>query len=596
MAQTSVLIIILPSLQGNPLQAELEASGRSFTDAAVDDSNAGQAGKMKKGKRDPSPLHRMLAPLTRPFSKLRTSRSTESKAGTKSQAQSRAGSYTDSLASRGTSASTQGTSVPGRFDSLPYQHQPQLPVAVGAADLQPSESFRFKQATAAAVPELSAEPSFAQDLAQPKPAPPTLIGTIPQSSAPGQPSQPAAAALPDSKAKATATLQHLPAQAASKEDDDDEFAYEIDDTGGFPIGVRDSAAPAFAAQPSTSTHPQHPHSSHMAADTAAHVDKPNPEARLGSRLPSVPAREFRPQHSRAELAPLSLPAASVYAPLQSGAATSPTMLAGAAHNASQKAGDPGLDHASGPVGLPFSQQGSQGQKQSSPGSVTGRQAANPDALGQLPSQAVQRELQSKQPAELGKVQLHMVEQGKQSQQSQQQQQQGRHVVGSLQAEASDADTSQSSACSSPRSIAASPDLQLTAVVKPHVQEPAASPSASMSHTDSVHGSPAGSGGALEVEKSLDSLKALQGAWPASPKHGFSDKPILGPGPITAHNSPVQLHTNSAFSPGTTDAPVVSSTSSHKPDQASSDALQKKVCCQAFASRRICLTVTTIGWV
>lgn len=553
--------------QGNPLQAELDASERSFSNATAS-SNAAAGGK--KGKRDPSPLSRMLAPLTRSFSKLRTSRS-KSK-DSRLQTQSRTASQSDSLASRGTSASTQGTSMPGRFNSLPYQQQTAGMHLHDASALRASDSFQFNTVSAkpAVTPELLDEPSFAQDLSLPK-APHSSIA------APGQfliPSSTSGAS--PAKTGAAISTNQAPAQvsaSAESASDDDEFAYDLDDTGAFPTASRHSNAPTLATQPVA--HTADPVSKHGAdsSSTDKTAAEGKHEAGVLVTAQSVSARDFRPQRSRADIAPLSLPAASIYAPLQSGAATSPTMQGSVANarDASEAFVDDGgvADRAVHAPDQQHVQQRLAGQSKSvaSVDLISSDVSRDSEATGLHQTvkegAAEQHGSRGKEP----RLQESVRQSQPQAQQVQHAQQQGSHVVGSLHAEASDADTSQSSAASSPRSPTADIDQEL---------QQSTSQDASGQQIKQAAGSARSQAavGVSTVTVSEDSFssraspadrKALQGAWPASPRQGFSDKPILGQGTDQASAS-----TGSMAKGG------IASSSTSGVEKASAEPLQQKV--------------------
>ena len=327
---------------------------RSFSGSSTETELTSKAAKQKK-KRDPSPLSRMGSSLLRPFtkglSKLRTSRSSD-KDG-KLQAQSRTASQSDSLASRVTSVSTLDSGVPSRFNSISLQ--PQIQTAQGAkAAAGRSESFRFNSPATHAPPDLAAEPSFAQDL-------PHNSRTSHQSSVlPTKPAAAAASVAADtapSQARSQAAdrrgavpgLSNLSSVQAGHSSDDDEFSYDFSQTESWPAAGRRNTASASAAavpQPRSATTSSAQPEAAVSRDSKAgsgtntkllleadagglsghQVADSGPERSRGS---FVEAGKFRPQLSRAERPQLAIATASVYSPLEVGAATSPTMRANA---------------------------------------------------------------------------------------------------------------------------------------------------------------------------------------------------------------------------------------------------------------------------
>ena len=327
---------------------------RSFSGSSTETELTSKAAKQKK-KRDPSPLSRMGSSLLRPFtkglSKLRTSRSSD-KDG-KLQAQSRTASQSDSLASRVTSVSTLDSGVPSRFNSISLQ--PQIQTAQGAkAAAGRSESFRFNSPATQAPPDLAAEPSFAQDL-------PHNSRTSHQSSVlPTKPAAAAASVAADtapSQARSQAAdrrgavpgLSNLSSVQAGHSSDDDEFSYDFSQTESWPAAGRRNTASASAAavpQPRSATTSSAQPEAAVSRDSKAgsgtntkllleadagglsghQVADSGPERSRGS---FVEAGKFRPQLSRAERPQLAIATASVYSPLEVGAATSPTMRANA---------------------------------------------------------------------------------------------------------------------------------------------------------------------------------------------------------------------------------------------------------------------------
>ena len=317
---------------------------RSFSGPGAADDLSSKPAK-KNSKRDPSPLSRMGSSLLRPFkglSKLRTSRSSD-KDG-KLQGQSRAASHTDSLASRATSTSTQDAAGPSRFNSASLQN-PNL--QGGKSALEPSDSFRFRRTGTEDAPDLAAEPSFAQDLPQNSrsvqagstfraQAPflssrNALLTANPGSVRPGQPPN-----------LSSSELQQKVSGADAAADSDDEFDYDFSQPAA---SQRSTAAPPPAAllQPKVVST-----SSLQAEVTTARADGTggglqahgNTDSYKGEgglthtagiasqQKPSgfsIEPGKFRPQRSRAEKPQLAVLAASVYSPLESGAATSPTM-------------------------------------------------------------------------------------------------------------------------------------------------------------------------------------------------------------------------------------------------------------------------------
>lgn len=318
---------------------------RSFTGPGTAEELSSKG--FKKKKRDPSPLSRMGSSLLRPFkglSKLRTSRSSDK--ASKLQGQSRTVSYTESLASRATSASTQDAAGPSRLNSASLQKQIQT-LPGGKSALEPSDSFQFKRTATDDAPDLAAEPSFAQDLPQNS------------RSAQAQHLQQAKAAVSSSRGNFASTIgvsgqtagssslqlqQRGPAAgaAAADADSDDEFDYDFSQPAA---PQRSSAAASSAAllQPKvTITSSDQPRvttgTDTGVADTdgsgaqdqeRARSDRTaQPAGLAGSANPagfSVEANKFRPQLSRAAKPQLAVATTSVYSPLESGAATSPTM-------------------------------------------------------------------------------------------------------------------------------------------------------------------------------------------------------------------------------------------------------------------------------
>ena len=325
---------------------------KSFSGASTETELTSKAAKQKK-KRDPSPLSRVGSSLLRPFtkglSKLRTSRSSD-KDG-KLQAQSRTASQSDSLASRATSASTLDSSVPSRFNSISLQ--PQIQTAQGAkAAAGRSESFRFNSPATHAPPDLAAEPSFAQDLPhnsrtsqQSSVLPTKLAAAAASVAADSAPSQVRFQAA--DRHGAVSGLSNLSSAQAGHSSDDDEFSYDFSQTESWPAAGRRNTASASAAAV-----PQHRSATTSSAQPEAAVSRDSKagsgtntklllEADAGglsgqqfadsgperSRGSFVEAGKFRPQLSRAERPQLAIATASVYSPLEVGAATSPTMRA-----------------------------------------------------------------------------------------------------------------------------------------------------------------------------------------------------------------------------------------------------------------------------
>ncbi len=325
---------------------------KSFSGSSTESELTSKAAKQKK-KRDPSPLSRMGSSLLRPFtkglSKLRTSRSSDK--DEKLQAQSQTASQSDSLASRVTSVSTLDSGVPSRFNSISLQ--PQIQTAQGAkVAAGRSESFRFNSPATQAPPDLAAEPSFAQDL-------PHNSRTSHQSSVlPTKPAAAAASVAADtapSQARSQAAdrrgavpgLSNLSSVQAGHSSDDDEFSYDFSQTESWPAAGRRKTASASAAavpQPRSATTSSAQPEAAVSRDSKAgsgtkllleadagglsghQVADSGPERSRGS---FVEAGKFRPQLSRAERPQLAIATASVYSPLEVGAATSPTMRANA---------------------------------------------------------------------------------------------------------------------------------------------------------------------------------------------------------------------------------------------------------------------------
>ena len=369
---------------------------RSFTGpaAAADDLSSKAS---KKKKRDPSPLSRMGSSLLRPFkglSKLRTSRSSDK--GGKLQSQSRTAPHTDSLASRATSASTQDTGGPSRIGSASLQSQVQTLQGSRTA-LEPSDSFHFKRTPTDDGPDLTAEPSFAQDLpqnkrsgptssiSQAKPAVSSHSGGVPaasvQSLVAEQPASLSSSSLQSKAGGAGSSVSAIASAAAVASDSDDEFDYDFSQPS---TSQRSTAAAATAAmlQPKvTSTSSAQPQAaaSSGSRETAGSAGRGLPDegggkaagslietrgvdAQKEAASSSVQAGKLRPQLSRVGKPQLTIATTSVYSPLESGAATSPTMRA-SAHADSQ---DSGLksDHEpqSGLLSKAAVQQTSQGQQ------------------------------------------------------------------------------------------------------------------------------------------------------------------------------------------------------------------------------------------
>ena len=326
----------------------------SFSVASTETELTSKAAKQKKKKRDPSPLSRMGSSLLRPFtkglSKLRTSRSSD-KDG-RLQAQSRIASQSDSLASRATSASTLDDGVPSRINSISLQ--PQIQTAHGAkAAAGRSESFRFNSPATHAPPDLAAEPSFAQDLPHNSrashqssvlPAKPAAAAPVAADTAPRQ-----TRTQPADRHGAVPGLSSPSFAQAGHSSDDDEFSYDFSQTESWPVAGQCDAASASAAavsQPRSATTSSAKPEAAVSRDSKAgsgtntklsleadpgglsgrQVAGSGPEKSRGS---FVEAGTFRPQLSRAERPQLAIAIASVYSPLEVGAATSPTMCANA---------------------------------------------------------------------------------------------------------------------------------------------------------------------------------------------------------------------------------------------------------------------------
>ena len=315
---------------------------KSFSGPSTAAEQSYKASKQKK-KRDPSPLSRMGSSLLRPFtkglSKLRTSRSSN-KDG-KLQAQSRTASQSDSLASRATSVSTQDAGMPSRFNSVTIQTQGQAAKG-GKGAPERSESFRFKSLATEAAPDLAAEPSFAQDL--PHNSRLSQHNSAFQSKAITSVLS-ASQAATGTTAEATGDpprLNSLGREQLVPSSDDDEFDYDFGQTGAWPSGGQRNTAPATTAPVpqlrTTSTSPvllqtvnskDNKASSAVDANTMSNTgsgDKPAQAAEIGGTDKSsssfVEVGKFRPQLSRAERPQLAITTASVYSPLEVGAATS----------------------------------------------------------------------------------------------------------------------------------------------------------------------------------------------------------------------------------------------------------------------------------
>ena len=288
----------------------------------------------KKKKRDPSPLSRMGSSLLRPFTKglhrLRTSRSSD-KDG-KLQAQSRTASQSDSLASRATSASTQDSAMPSRFNSVSLQPQVQTLGNGGKSAPVRSESFRFKSLATEAAPELAAEPSFAQDLPHNNRLGQTKTSTSTTEAARSH------RMVGEATGGAPGSSSHTQKQAGNVSDD--EFDYDFSQPASWSAGGHHSTASELAADASpprvtriASAHPQIAVSKDSKAGSAVELQgngrtqSDNKAGYVDITSASVDTGKFRPQLSRADRPQLAIATASVYSPLELGAATSPTMRA-----------------------------------------------------------------------------------------------------------------------------------------------------------------------------------------------------------------------------------------------------------------------------
>ena len=325
---------------------------RSFTGPGTAEELSSKASKKKK--RDPSPLSRMGSSLLRPFkglSKLRTSRSSDR--ASRLQGQSRTGSYTDSLASRATSASTQDTAGPSRLNSASLQKQVQT-LPGGKSALEPSDSFQFKRTATDDAPDLAAEPSFAQDL--PHNSRSDQANHLQQAKGVVSSSRGNLATTTgmagDTAGSSSLQLQQRgsaasAAAAAAAADSDDEFDYDLSQPAAPQRSQAAAASTAALLQPKvTSTSSEQPRATTSSdtgkADTdgsrtqeqmGANSDRTaQPAGLAGSANPtsfSVDAGNFRPQLSSTGKPQLAVATTSVYSPLESGAATSPTMQASA---------------------------------------------------------------------------------------------------------------------------------------------------------------------------------------------------------------------------------------------------------------------------
>ena len=326
---------------------------KSFSGPGAADELSSKAAK-KKSKREPSPLSRMGSSLLRPFkglSKLRTSRSSDK--DSKLQGLSRAASHTESLASRATSTSTQDAAGPSRFNSASLQN-PKL--QGGHSALEPSDSFQFRRTGTEDAPDLAAEPSFAQDLPQNSRS--VQAGSTSRAQAPllssgralltasagsgrlawsARPcTQPSSLSSNDLQQKASAAAADAAAES------DDEFDYDFSQ----PAAPQHSMPTTALLQPkvmSTSSL-QAESTTGRAGGTGSglqaqgNTDSSKGEGSLthtastaSQQKPSgfsIEPGKFRPQRSRADKPQLAVVAASVYSPLESGAATSPTMRGG----------------------------------------------------------------------------------------------------------------------------------------------------------------------------------------------------------------------------------------------------------------------------
>ena len=327
---------------------------KSFTGPSAAGDPSSKAAK-KRSKQDSSALSRMGSSLLRPFkglSKLRSSRSSD-KDNAKLQGQSRAVSHTEGLAGRAPSTSTQDAPGPLRFHSASLQSHTQT-VQGGEFALEPSDSFQFRRTATDDAPDLAAEPSFAQDL--PKNSRSAVAGTTPSRGVQAPPLSSGATLLtasggsvrpgqslsmssnePQRKVSAAAA-----AAATAAGDSDDEFDYDFSQPAAPQ--QRSTAVPSAAAllQPkviSTSSLQGASSKADAAGSSVPAQRTPDSSTADGSMQPqsagtapqqglasfSLEPGRFRPQRSRAEKPQLGGAGASVYSPLGSGAATSPTM-------------------------------------------------------------------------------------------------------------------------------------------------------------------------------------------------------------------------------------------------------------------------------
>lgn len=324
---------------------------KSFTGPSAAGDPSSKVSK-KKSKQDPSALSRMGSSLLRPFkglSKLRTSRSSD-KDGGRLQGQSRAASHTEGLAGRAPSTSTQDAPGPLRFNSASLQNQTETLQGRKSA-LEPSDSFQFRRTATDDAPDLAAEPSFAQDL--PKNSRSVAAGSTSRVQAPipgGDSVRPGQSLSmgnnePQRKVSGPAAAAAAIAAPTAADDSDDEFDYDFSQPAASQ--QRSTAVPSTAAllQPkvvSTSSLQGASSKADAAGSSVPAQRSPDSSTADGSMQPQTagtapqqglasfclePGR-FRPQRSRAEKPQLGAAVASVYSPLGSGAATSPTMRGG----------------------------------------------------------------------------------------------------------------------------------------------------------------------------------------------------------------------------------------------------------------------------
>lgn len=330
---------------------------KSFTGPSAAGDPSSKAFK-KRSKQDSSALSRMGSSLLRPFkglSKLRTSRSSD-KDGGRLQGQSQAASHTEGLASRAPSNPTSAQDAAGPFFNSASLQNPTRTLQGAKSALEPSpDSFQFRRTATDDAPDLAAEPSFAQDLPKNSRTSRDLMagGTsrvqapllssgatlLTASAGSVRPGQSLSNNEPQRKVSGAAAAAATPTAAG---DSDDEFEYDFSQPAAAQ--QRSTAVPSTAAllQPKvvstsslqgasskadaagSSVQAQHMPDS-ITADSSTQPQTAGTAPLQGLAGFSLEPGRFRPQRSRAEKPQLGAAGASVYSPLGSGAATSPTM-------------------------------------------------------------------------------------------------------------------------------------------------------------------------------------------------------------------------------------------------------------------------------